>query len=113
MISNAVKLDFKLDRPPPSGNGLKTVIILENLYGLILNIGTCIITIDTILQIFAYPCATRYADFIGFSGEPHLKKHSILRYFAHLTTHNVPVKFCTNRPFSFGVTLELFLIKNT
>ncbi len=34
------------------------------------------ITIDTILQIFAYPCATRYADFIGFSGEPHLKPHS-------------------------------------
>ena len=29
--------------------------------------------IDTILQKFAYPCATRYADFIGFSEEPHLK----------------------------------------
>ncbi len=39
---------------------------------------TCIITIDTILQIFAYPCATRYADFIGFSGEPHLKSIGII-----------------------------------
>ena len=39
----------------------------------ILNLGTCIITIDNILQKFAYPWATRFADFIGFSGEPHLK----------------------------------------
>ena len=30
------------------------------------------ITIDTILQKLAYPCATRYADFIRFSGKPHL-----------------------------------------
>ncbi len=35
-----------------------------------------IITIDTILQKFAYPCARRYADFIGLSGEPHLKVYS-------------------------------------
>ncbi len=35
------------------------------------------ITIDTILQIFAYPCAKRYADFIGFSGEPHLNTQQV------------------------------------
>ena len=38
----------------------------------LVRIAISIITIDTILHIFAYPCATRYADFIGFSGEPHL-----------------------------------------
>ncbi len=69
-------LKFKM-APLDSGSSTKSplkILILENLCGLILNLGTCIITIDTILQKFAFPCATRYADFIGLSGEPNLKR---------------------------------------
>ncbi len=32
----------------------------------------CIIAIHTILRKFVYPCATRYVDFIGLYGTPHL-----------------------------------------
>ncbi len=109
-------------KPSPSGNGLKTVILLENFCGLILNIGTCIITIDTILQIFAYPCATRYADFIGFSPEPHLKPisagslayHSnVLKVIIRLGLNSVATQFklSSNQPI-LGLSLS-FYISNT
>ena len=58
------------------------------------NIGTCIITIDTILQIFAYPCATRYAHFIGFSGEPHLKDFIQHQYCVHVSHDDMQCFYC-------------------
>ena len=38
----------------------------------ILNLMTCIIHIHTVLEGFAYPCETRYADFAWVCGTPHL-----------------------------------------
>ena len=35
--------------------------------------GTCIIPIDAVLEGFAYPCETRYADFASVYSTPHLK----------------------------------------
>ncbi len=61
---------WQLDAPLDSGSSTRYC-------GLILNLETCIITIDTILQKFAYPCATRYADFIRFSGEPIDKRRGL------------------------------------
>ncbi len=52
---------------------LQPNIDVHGLHGHINLVMQCMITIDTILQKFAYPCAKRYADFIGFSGAPHLK----------------------------------------
>ncbi len=59
--------------PPPSANGLKSMIFLENFRCLILNVGTRIIYIHTVLEGFAYPSETTYADFACFSGTSHLK----------------------------------------
>ena len=42
-------------------------------FSVILNFGTCIIHIDTVLEGFAYPCETRYADFAWVCGTHHLK----------------------------------------
>ena len=45
---------------------------------IILKIGKCKIVIHTNFWKFEYPCATRYADFIGFSPKPHLKCYHVL-----------------------------------
>ncbi len=49
------------------------MIILENFRCLILNVGTHTVHIHTVLEGFAYPCETGYADFVRVYGTAHLK----------------------------------------
>ncbi len=45
----------------------------ENFLCLILTVGTRIVHIHTVLEGFAYPCETGYADFVRVYGTTHLK----------------------------------------
>ncbi len=49
-------------------------IILENFHCLIFNVGTHIVHIHTVLEEFAYPCETGYADFVRFYDTAHLNE---------------------------------------
>ncbi len=62
----------------PSGNGRKTMIILESFLCLILNVRTHIVHIHTVLEGFAYPCETWYADFVRVYGTTHLEVSVLL-----------------------------------
>ncbi len=93
------------------------------LYFLILNLRTCIIVIHTILQKIAFPCLTRYVDYIRFCRIQHLKiilqlfcfsvlhpKMFTKKYPSKITegipVHNFKVIFCPEQPeiifFFFG-----------
>ena len=70
-----LKIGFTTESDMGVAQGYTNVqkLICVTFFCLFLNLGTCIIGIHTALQKFAYPCATRYADFIGFYGTPPLK----------------------------------------